>query len=657
MIKYLQTIHLALIISLGIIFLGCGDISNKREFGASSLEKLTYHSSNSPIIINEILSANANTNYDPDFKEFSDWIELYNDSNETIDISRYYLSDKEDNPTKWQIPANTSIQPYSYLLIWADGEDTKQQALHSNFKLSQKGESISLYDRDKILIDSIEYGAQEGDISCAKSDSKIIYMKPSPNAKNNPAHQQLIHSEKPTFLLKSGFYEGSQLVELEAEGDIYYTLDGSHPTQASQPYNAPIMIDKTTVIRAISIEAEKFPSQAYSQTYLIDEDISLPVMSLSMDEKYLYDDEIGIYTNFNEDWMRAGNVEFIKDGESKFSENIGIRLHGASSRQLPQKSFAVFFKNKYGKRSLNHSLFIDKPKVKMVKSFILRNTGNDWAFAMMRDTLTHALAKEIGNINYLSSEYIITFVNGEYYGLLNLREKPNKDYIKINNNISTKDIDIISTGIQDIAIDGNLVEYHNLINFIKTNSLKEDENYQFVASKVDIDNFINYNILQQYIGNVDWPQNNIKSWKEKTTNAQWSWILYDTDFGFGLYKNLDVPLRSDYTKDTFERLYHKVLDNHSEVILYRNLQKNSIFNMKYKQKYLNLLNTIFLPNQINNKITLLKNKIAPEISRHLKKWFDDERTYKDWEDSVDELYEFANKRNNIVQGQLKKGVF
>jgi len=183
------------------------------------------------IYINELLSANANTNYDPDFKEFSDWIELYNDTNETIDIGGYYLSDDEENLTKWQIPQDASIAPYGYIMIWADDRDTNLKALHTNFKLSQKGETLTLTNQDKEIIDQLTYGKQESDITCMKEKNNIVHMSPTPNAKNTQIHTQLIRNSPPSFSLESGFYEGSQIIELyqENQASIYYTTDGSTP--------------------------------------------------------------------------------------------------------------------------------------------------------------------------------------------------------------------------------------------------------------------------------------------------------------------------------------------------------------------------------------------------------------------------------------------
>ncbi len=606
------------------------------------------------LYISEILAANASTNLDPDFKQFSDWIELHNDTNETIDISGYYLSDSKKNPQKWMIPNETEIEAYGYLLLWADGQDSKKQALHTNFKLSQSGELLTLANRAGKMIDSIYFPQQEGDISCAKVSDEIVYMQPTPNSKNSDAHQTLQRTSPPTFSLKSGFYTGTQLLELYHDsGEIYYTTDGSIPTKDSTIYNGSIMIDKTTVVRARSLAEREFLSQTINHTYLINENITLPVVSIAMNEKYWDDEDIGIYTNYTKDWMRAGSVEYIKDGESKFSENVGVRLYGATSRAYPQKSISIFVKNRFGVKSIHYPLFTYKPKIQNIKSFILRNSGSDWESTMMRDALSHTLAHDIQDIDYLSYEPTIVFVNGEYYGILNLREKPNESYIQANHKLSNTPIDIIQTKATDTIINGKINSYTSLTDFIKNHSLETQDNYRYVQSQIDIKRFINYNILQQFIGNVDWPQNNIKSWKKEGIDGKWNWILYDTDMGFSL-KLGNVPLTADSAHNPISRLDSPILNPNSEVLIYRKLLENEKYKNRFISTYLTLLNTVFLPKNINKHITDISSHIAQEMPRHIIKWEDDiGLNISQWRENVQRLYNYSNVRNKVMRKHLK----
>ncbi|RUM65649.1 MAG: hypothetical protein DSZ06_04690 [Sulfurospirillum sp.] len=641
-LKLLSNVFLSLTL---LLLSGCGE--GELTDSIKTNHYLTQ-SVSSPLKINEILSANANTNYDPDFKGFSDWIEIYNDSNKTINIEGYFLSDSKKNIQKWKFPQGSVINPYGYLLVWADGKNKNLQALHTNFKLSVSGESVLLSDPRGVIVDWIEYSNQDADISCTKKDGKIVYMNPSPKAKNHKTYDLARRTMTPTFSLKGGVYDETQILELESNQNskIYYTLDGTTPTINSTQYENPITIDKTTVVRAIALQENKFASRPKTYTYLIDENITLPVVSLSIDEKYLNDSEIGIYKNFNEDWMRAGNVEYIKDGVSQFSENIGVRIYGSYSRTFPLKSLAIFAKNKYGLQCINYKLFPDKPHITKIKSFILRNSGNDWNHANMRDGLTNALAQEIGNLDYQSYHPAIVYINGKYHGIQNIREKINEDFLKANHSIQNS-IDLIEMKQEHLNyLKGKNNEFNQLISFIENHSMLDKYNYIYVKSQIDIDEFINYSAIQIFIGNVDWPRNNVKFWKEQPSISKWRWILYDTDFGFGLPHH-SGNYHVDFNK--FNELYSE--ENTLASIIYRKLLENPTFKNKFTSKFMTLLNTVFTPENINKHIDELKQTIEPEVPRHTKKW---SLSMQNWYDEINKIYDYSNRRNEIIRDQLRE---
>jgi len=597
------------------------------------------------ITINEVLAANASINLDPDYKEFSDWIELYNNENHEIDISYYTLSDDAKNLEKWYLPQGTKIAAHSYLLIWADGEYDKLKALHTNFKLSQKGETLFLSNEEGIIIDSLKFSKQKGDISCAKVDNKIVYMNPTPNAKNSVAHINSKRSEKPNFSLASGFYNGSKALKLSSQNSkiIYYTTDGSIPTKQSTIYTQPIHINKTMVIRARALEKGKFLSPIQNRTYLINENITLPIVSIAINETYLNDDDIGIYKNYYKEWMRAGSIEYIKNGVSKFSENVGIRIFGGQTRKFAQKSLAIFAKKKYGAKSIKYALFQDKPKIKKIKSFILRNSGNDWGYTMMKDALVHNIVKGQMDIDYQSYQPTVVFLNGRYWGIQNIREKTNEDYIEANHKgVNSKKIDLLRDQYE--ILEGSNTEYKALLTYIKNHSLINNTYYNYIASKIDINEYINYMIIQIYGGNIDWPYSNIKFWREQSINGKWRWILYDTDRSF---ENAD--------RDSFNLTLNPIGANEPNppwsTFLFRNLMKNNIFKTQFLNTFKIHLNSTFTPARIDAIINRMKDKLKPEIQRHFKKWL--RRTPTDWEngdyDSIAELHQFALKRNDSIK--------
>ena len=138
------------------------------------------------VYINEWMSSNSSVISDPDFDNTGDWIELFNDSNDTFNLTSHFLTDNLNSPTKWGFPADTKIAPNDFLLIWADAEDV---GLHTNFKLTKEAEEIGLYNSDMLLLDSIIYGQQATNISMGRvTDGAMdlgFFPEPTPGSSNN----------------------------------------------------------------------------------------------------------------------------------------------------------------------------------------------------------------------------------------------------------------------------------------------------------------------------------------------------------------------------------------------------------------------------------------------------------------------------------------
>ena len=556
----------------------------------------------SGIVINEVLALNSHTTVDPDFKQFSDYIELFNNTDSAQNIGGYYLSDDPVNPKKWKIPSAT-LDAKQRLLIWADKEDTD---LHTNFSLDSDGETLILSDRNGQEIDRITFQKQKRDISVTRLGEKNYYMIPTPGTKNKHALDILQKSKKPDFDKESGFYTGAQQVSLSQEngGTIYYTTDGSIPTLESAIFSAsnPITISKTTVIRARAIENGKFLSSTVNHTFLIDEEVHLPVVSIGIDKKYFdADNDIAIYTNYEEEgWRRPASIEYIgKDYEEKFSENIAVAIFGGFSRKYSKKSLAVFARNQYGAKSIDYPLFPNKPFIKKSRSFVLRSGGNAWKTVFFKDAVVQSLVKDQMDIDYQDYQPIILFINGEYWGISNIREKLNKDYLEANYNI-TDPVEILEKNGEDS------VDYQALL----TNSV----DYNYAKSHMDINNYLNYYVTEIYIGNQDWPKHNIKYWKEKKPFAKWRWFLYDLDFAFYNAQSDDIS----YATATIEAPLHK--NPAWSAVLFNNLLKSDDFKYRFLGKFITHMHLTFEPQRLLDKIDALEAIVRPDMPRDIKRW-------------------------------------
>jgi hypothetical protein len=600
--------------------------------------------------INEILASNAYTNVDADYSKFSDWIELYNDENHTVDVGGFYLSDKVSEPKKWQIPAGTKIAAKGYLLIWADDKDTVQKALHTNFKLSSKGESIIFSDRDANVIDTVIFNKQKTDISCKKSENNIIFMNPTPAAKNSKSIALLEHSEKPTFSLNGGFYSTSQTLTISAANGatIYYTVDGSIPTENSLT-KQPIEIDKSMVIRAKSLESGKFLSEMVTQSYFIDFDSTLPVVSLSTDPKFLYDEMIGIYVtgkngiplhtcnkndmtkhNYAQDWERPVYLSLYDENKKKkFSDELSFEISGQCSRHNKKKSFGFEFDKKYGSRSLTKSSYklYEMKDLEEIEDFKIRAGNMGYEIA---DILAAALVVD-GNlsVDYQAYRAINMFMNGEYWGVYNIREKKGDEYLISNYPDIDKDkLDIInnSTGV---AKAGDKKDY------LLLEKAANDKDIQKVKSMIDIDSFIDYMSLMIYSGNQDWIWSNSRAWKRKEVGAQWRWMLDDLDRGF----NSTVIDENSF----------KTIKNRPSTLVksFFLLLEDANFKTAFKDRFNILLDTLFSPVNMRKQI----DKILDERKEYIVqgKWKIEQNRLDKY---IQSLYDFADKRSGVVKTQL-----
>ncbi len=584
------------------------------------------------VLINEVLTSNVYTNLDADFYAHSDWVELYNPSNKTVDISGYSLSDDVTNLKQWLIPTGTTIKANDYLVIWADKRNTKAKALHADFSLSAKGETLTLKGKTGTVLDTFKFAKQDSDISSAKVNNKIAFMEPTPGKKNTSTLTSNERSKAPIFSSLSSFNNTSLTLMLSLDATentdtaIYYTLDGSLPTKQSTLYQQAITLDKTSVVRAITVAKGKFSSKPVSHTYFIGHTTTLPVISLITDDKNLNDDTIGIYTdgtngipltqcditetvpvNFANEWYRPVDIEYLNPttGMSEFRISADLGISGQCSRKYEKKSFEVELDSKYGTKYLTHKLYKDKD-LTSIKDFKLR-TGNE-EFEITDILSASIVSTGQLNIDYQAFQTVQMFMNGEYWGVYNLREKKGGDYLKSNYaDISKKKIDIIKNA--DIVKRGDRKDYDELRNYLRNLDLKliQATDYQYVTDRVDENSFIDYVSFMIYNGNFDWVYSNQRTWKEKKVGAKWRWILDDVDYGFRAFK--DDGVTSNLATNNFTAL----MSSQSGTLLtqlFQSLMTNTIFKQKFKTRFNQLLadNGVLSPVAIN----LLVDKIDIE---------------------------------------------
>ena len=593
------------------------------------------------VVFNEIMSSNQITITDED-GDTPDWIELYNTGTEQVDLSGFGLSDDTLNIQKW-ILESVSIDPGEYLLIFASGKNRSGDALHTNFKISASGEILILSDTSGSVIEMVHVPALSADISYAKeTDGTLpwILQEPTPGFSNTGTGFQG-YADTVSVSQPAGFYSSSVSVELSAgDSRIFYTLDGSDPDTNSTEYSSAITITQTSVLKSVSMKENYLPGPMVHHTYFINEDSDLPVISLSSDPYNLFDADSGIYTNFTMDWERPAHVEFFEDDKNPgFSENCGIEIYGSQSANWDQKSIAVKFKNDYGVSKIEYPLFPDFD-ITTFKGFVLRNAGNDWQYTHIRDAIMQTIVKDL-DIDYVEYRPATSFINGEYWGIYNIREKINEHYIANRHGVDPDNIDLMENNMK--VIQGDSLGYQQLIDYISTNDMTTEATYAYLDSAIDLDECILYFAAQAYYDNMDWPGTNIKFWRERSASGKWRWILFGLEFGFGLYGHGEWE---DHIKFMFSPVETRYSNPPWATLLQRKLIENPTFQNRFINQIADLLNTNFKSERVVEVINTLANHISTEITRHRNRW---ELTG----ESLDKVTSFAQGRPAYLRDHVR----
>ncbi len=179
-------------------------------------------------------------------------------------------------------------------------------------------------------------------------------------------------------------------------------------------------------------------------------------------------------------------------------------------------------------------------------------------------------------------------------GIYNIRERVSKHYLAQNRNIDPENIDLLGTWI--IEIEGDDDHFYDLLDYCENNDLSIQSNYDYVASQMEIDNYIDYLTTEMYLTNRDWWPSNMKYWRPRTVDGKWRWILYDTDDCFDI---MGVPGDPTYNFDMF----HVVTDDNIFLsTIFNVLIENDGFKERFINTFADYANTIFSAATVNAKI-------------------------------------------------------
>ena len=605
------------------------------------------------VFINEFMASNTSTIQDPDYNQSADWIEIYNDGTTAVNLNGYFLSDNLKTPNKWAI-ANVTIPAKGYAMFWADSKDS---ANHTSFNLSASGEKIGLYKPDLTVLDTLSFGLQDPNISFGrKTDGNsewALFTTSTPGSSNNTTNYSGIVKSDPSFSFPGGIYHSIVSLEIKSifGGEVLYTLDGTEPNEQSSISGSPISITKNTVVRARIHKAGEILGPVITNTYLIDTENNinnLPVVCVSSDPANFWDPVKGIYVvhSVKPDWEIPVNIELYEnDGRAGAAFNLkaGIKSTGLYSWQLPEKMMGVSFRKEYGSGKLAYPLIFAKGR-KSYDTFSLRASGSDWGNTMFRDGMIQSSAVENTNIDDSGFRACVVYINGQYMGIHNIREKIDQDYIVGNHGLASGSFDMIEeTDAGHYAETGDFKANDYFLS-LTAKDLSNQANYDAVASVMDIEDFTDVVSTEVYSGNSSIGHNLMK-WKPKDS-GKWKWILMDFDRGFFGVNNQMI---SFYVNEDGWPL--------------KDLMKNQGYKKLFGLKLSDLLFTNFNPERMIAEIDDHQKTIEAEMPNHVKRWAGTSGTgnYSGvkaissvdyWLSEVEKLRAFAKGRPAVILNDL-----
>ena len=526
------------------------------------------------LVINELMQSNVEYMMD-DIKEFPDsWVELYNKGTEAVNLKDYKISNKNKPKKAWQLPDMT-VEPNGFVVIFCDKEGKEDYRLHADFRL-ESGKDGNLYlfkDGDDNPIDMLEGMAKmpAPDVAYGRKtdggDEWGYQLTPSAGKPNTGDVCDAKHIlGAPIFSEPGRVTSGKGAISLELslpegapEGAfITYTTNGSEPTASDKKYTQAISITKTTAIRAKVFCEGWLSPMSTAQSYIFHpRAMTVPIFSVQTNDKYLNDASLGLFANNNSkedkklhDWRRPVNIEFFpsEDENSAFNQIAETRIQGGASRANALKSM-VFYANKRfdpDHKRFSYEFFPDqKPGITEFKSFSLRDGGNDFGDLYFRDLIIQRTMASHVDLDWQAGHTAVLYINGEYMGMLNIRERSNEDNIYSNYD-GLEDLDMVEIGHEQINGNNMFEEefkegtadfYEQFKAFYseKGHSMEEYEQW------IDVNEYLNVIAMNFFYGNIDFPGNNLVFWRPNDDAEdcplpkRWRVIVKDTDFGLGLY--------------------------------------------------------------------------------------------------------------------------
>jgi hypothetical protein len=650
------------------------------------------------LVITEFNASNQNGLLDED-GDAQDWVEIYNRGVTAADLTGWSLSDDPEAPSRWVFPVRV-LPAGQYLVVFASGKDrrnpTGANRLHTSFQLSSGGEFLGLYNADspRALVSSyVGYPEQRNDISYGLDPGGVprYFSPPTPGAPNGTSSINGV-VEPVHFSVTRGHYTQPFDLVLTCPTPgavIRYRTDGVEPTATTGlPYVNPLRVTNTTLLRAAAFRVNRLPSVTDTHSYLFNLSAaqrSLPIMSvvtavsnligrsgiIGMGGGSRAGDGLFITNNPTTDyhnpsahgiaWERKVSAEYIQPADnSGFQIDAGLRVQGSDwqrPRTLPTSkfSFRLYFRGDYGDGRLDYPMF-PLTSVQSFDQLVLRAGFNDQGppEPFVRDETIRRLSHDMGQVASHGG-LMNLFTNGGFAGYYNPCERVEESFLQSHLG-GGPEWDVITPSFAQSAegpgiVDGDRNNFNSLINYVwvqqNANTITNPAIYREVARRLDLPNFVDYCLLNAYVAMGDWPANNWRAGRERSTNGIWRFIVWDAEWGMGIYA-LAVTRDSFAFSGTGTEDAGLNSTGNSEIAqLYQRLRPNREFRLLWADRIHKHFhnNGALTGGNISNRFNELRAQLAthiPSINTEILDWARDRRPIIFNQFNTYGLYGFSN---------------
>ena len=631
---------------------------------AASVSAIALHAQ---VVLNEVSASNL-SGYVDNLGNYEDWIELYNTTGAAVDISGWHLSNDPANPTQWPVPAGTVLGANAHQIFFCSGLSASGGGFfHTDFKLSQTAQNhVVLADAGGAILDDYQLTMRtQVDGSRGRTTDGAatwsLFVTPTPGATNAGASPEYV--ARPVLTPPAGFFGGAQSVVMTgpAGATIRYTTDGSVPTAASTAYAGPINVAATTVIRAACFSGTPGVPSSFieTNTYFINDNFTVAVVSICGDQ---VDELLAGDASLNP----IGSFEYFGPDQQLRDEATGeYNKHGNDSWAYPQRGVDFISRDQTGYNDgIHYPVFRTHPQRHKFQRLILKAAANDnypaqsGGSAHIRDAYVESFSQVSGlHMDERSYEPCIVFMNGQYWGVYEIREKvDDSDFTKKYYHQDGNNLHFLQTWGGTWSAYGGVAaqtDWDNLKAYIMGNNMGNAVNFAYVDSLYNYKSLVDYDILNSYVVCSDWLNWNTMWWRGLDPAGQhkkWGYCLWDEDATFGHYINYTgVPSQLPNADPCNPQTLGDPGGQGHIPILVKLLAESPVVHDYFVNRYIDLTNTTF---KCTNMIHFLDSLIAgiqPEMARHCAKWGG---TVGEWQTNVQGLRNFINTRCATIDSGL-----